>query len=80
MAFPLKKIESEALELSAEERAALAERLILSLDEPTDENPADVERAWEEEIRRRHAEVEAGTAELIPAEQVLAEVRARRRG
>ncbi len=80
MGLPLKKIEAEALELSAEERAALAERLIRSLDERTDENPSEVERAWEEEVRRRLAEVEAGTAELIPAAQVLAEVRTRTRG
>jgi len=31
---------------------------------------------WMVEINRRIAEVEAGTAELIPAEQVLAELRA----
>lgn len=34
---------------------------------------------WMEEINRRVAEVEAGTAELIPAEQVLAELRAQLR-
>ena len=42
-----------------------------------EEDPAGVERAWEEEIRRRLAELEAGTAELVPAEQVFAELRSR---
>jgi hypothetical protein len=49
-----------------------------SLDEGDDDDPAEVERAWEEEIRRRLDEVEAGTAEQIPAEQVFSELRRRR--
>lgn len=78
MGLPLKQLEAEALELSLRERAQLAHRLIASLDEATDD-PAEVERAWEEEIRRRLAELESGTAELIPAEQVFAELRTRTR-
>jgi hypothetical protein len=39
---------------------------------------SDVEHAWEGEIRRRLAEIEAGTADLIPAEDVFAELRRRR--
>jgi putative addiction module component (TIGR02574 family) len=78
MSLPLERLEAEALELPARERAQLAHRLIASLDEATDD-PAEVERAWEEEIRRRLAELEAGTAELIPAEQVFAELRTRPR-
>lgn len=62
---------------AAPSSARLAHRLIVSLDEDADEAPAEVERAWEAEIRRRVVELEAGTAELIPAEQVFAELRAR---
>lgn len=79
MSLPLEQLEAEALELPLRERAQLAERLIASLDEDATEDAADVERAWEEEIRRRMAEVESGTAELIPAEQVFAELRNRPR-
>ena len=79
MSLPLKQLEAEALDLSAQERAQLAHRLILSLDEDVVEDPAEVERAWDDEIRSRLAEVEAGTAELIPAEQVFSELRARTR-
>jgi putative addiction module component (TIGR02574 family) len=79
MSLPLKQLEAEALELSVRERAQLAHRLIVSLDEDVMEDPAEVERAWDEEISRRLAEVEAGTAELIPADQVFAELRARAR-
>jgi len=57
----------------------LAQRLIASLDDGADDDPAEVERAWEEEIRRRVAELDAGTAELIPADEVFAELRSRPR-
>ncbi|MEW5927860.1 MAG: addiction module protein [Gemmatimonadota bacterium] len=45
----------------------------MSLGEDVDDDPAAVEHAWEVEIRSRRAEVEAGSAELIPAEQVFSE-------
>lgn len=79
MALPLEKVEAEALELSSEDRTRLVLRLLDSLEEERREDePAEVERAWEEEIRRRIAEIDAGTMEMIPAEQVFAELRARR--
>jgi len=62
----------KARSLPAEDRARLAEDLLSSLQEDAD--PA-VEAAWDIEIRRRLDEVEAGTAKLIPAEEVFAEVR-----
>lgn len=79
MGLPVERIEVEALSLPVQDRAHLAHRLLESLDEDVTETPAEVERAWEEEIQRRLAELEAGTAELIPAEQVFAELRARNR-
>jgi putative addiction module component (TIGR02574 family) len=51
-----------ALELPPEERAALADELIQSLDPPPDE---DVEEAWSEEIRRRLERLHSGTATTI---------------
>ncbi len=79
MGLPLKQLEAEALELSPQERAQLAHRLIVSLDDDVEDDPAEVERAWEDEIHRRLDEVDAGTAELIPAEEVFAELRSRTR-
>jgi putative addiction module component (TIGR02574 family) len=79
MGRSVEQLEVEVLGLPAAERARLIRRLIASLDEEEDEEPQEVERAWEEEIRRRMAEVEAGTAELIPTEEVFAELRARLR-
>jgi putative addiction module component (TIGR02574 family) len=80
MGLPLKKLETEALELPSGERAELAKTLLVSLDDEPGDDPAEVERAWDAEIRRRLAELEAGTAELIPAEEVFTELRARRHG
>ena len=65
------QLEVEALHLPRDERARLAEALISSLDEESE-----VERAWNAEIRRRVAELDAGTVETIPAEQVFAELNA----
>lgn len=44
--------------------------------EGDDDGEVSLSPEWMAEINRRIAEVEAGTAELIPAEQVLAELRA----
>jgi putative addiction module component (TIGR02574 family) len=79
MGRSVEQLEVEVLDLPAGERACLIQRLIASLDADEDEDPGEVERAWEEEIQRRLAEVEAGTAELIPAEEVFAKLRGERR-
>ncbi len=58
---------------------SFAQRLIASLDEDADEDPSEVEQAWEEEIQRRLAEYRAGMVQPIPAAEVFAEARARLR-
>ncbi len=58
----LNKIRAEALSLPDEERAELAHDLIASLDTPAD---ADTSDAWDAEISRRVAEIDAGTAKLV---------------
>jgi putative addiction module component (TIGR02574 family) len=73
------RIEAAALELSASERARLARLLIASLDEEPAEDQAEVERAWEQEIRRRLEEFRAGRTRTSPADQVVSEARARLR-
>lgn len=62
------------LRLPSHERRGLAEDLFVSVD---DEDPVEFEAAWAEEIKRRVEEFDAGTAELIPAEQVFADALAR---
>jgi putative addiction module component (TIGR02574 family) len=66
---------AEILRLSPEERAHLALELIRSLD---GEPQADATAAWDTEIERRGAEVDAGTAETMTLEEYRIHVRTRR--
>lgn len=66
---------SEALRLPAEERAKLALELLRSLDDEPE--PGTVE-AWDAEIERRGAEVDAGTADTISLQEYQAHIRERR--
>ena len=71
METQLEILESEALKLTPGERAALAQRLLASLDED-----AEIEDAWATEVERRIAEVESGAVQVIPIAEALARVRA----
>ena len=63
------RLEVEARSLPREERARLAEALLASLEEE-----AEIERAWRAEIGRRASELDSGSVQAIPAEQVFAEI------
>jgi Putative addiction module component len=71
MAIPLEVLQAEVLGLPAEERSLLLDRLLASL-----ESDAEWEQAWADEADRREAEIAAGTAHWIPAEEALARLRA----
>jgi putative addiction module component (TIGR02574 family) len=71
METELEKLEAEALKLTPSERAALAQRLLASLEEDVE-----IEEAWAAEVERRVAEVESGSVKLIPIAEALARVRA----
>jgi putative addiction module component (TIGR02574 family) len=60
---------AQASTLSEEERATLAGLLIESLESDVD---PDVEEAWRQEIERRVAELDSGTAQTVPWETVKA--------
>jgi putative addiction module component (TIGR02574 family) len=60
---------AQASTLSEEERATLAGLLIESLESEVD---PDVEEAWRQEIERRVAELDSGTAQTVPWETVKA--------
>jgi putative addiction module component (TIGR02574 family) len=66
----LETVEAAALQLSAAERAELIDRLIDTVLPAPPLHPA-----WEAEIARRVAEMDAGLTESIPADQVFAELR-----
>jgi len=63
----LKQIEDVALHLSEEERAELAQKLLLSLDTPSQN---EIEEDWLVEAHRRARELDEGVVQPIPAEEV----------
>jgi putative addiction module component (TIGR02574 family) len=72
MSPDLKKCEARALKLPPKERAALAERLIASLDSLED---AENERLWVEEADRRYRSYANGETTARPAKDVLRDAR-----
>ena len=64
-------IEAEALSLPISERARLIEKLILSLD-----LPSEVEEAWATEVERRNAEIESGAVSTVSGTYALAKLKA----
>lgn len=62
----------QALRMSEEERAEIAEKLIASLEDSPD---IDMEQAWQEEVRRRISDLESGNAVSIPWEEVRRRLR-----
>lgn len=78
MARSINELEKEVFALPSEDRARIAADLIRSLDndgEPLSRE--EWEAAWAEEIRRRLEDIQEGRVELLDAEQVMAELRAR---
>ena len=67
----------EALKLPVQERAALAARLLASLDEQVDE---DVDAAWGEEVARRLKDIDEGKVKMVPGEEVMQRMRRITRG
>jgi putative addiction module component (TIGR02574 family) len=72
----LEALETAALQLTTAERGALIARLIDSLDGEPEDTPEAIAKAWDEEIARRVADLEAGRTIAVPYEEVRAELRA----
>lgn len=66
------ELSQQAQTLRPEDRARLAELLLDSIHQSVDQT---VELAWDEELQRRIDEIDRGTARLVPAEEVFAQVR-----
>ncbi|HET8773881.1 MAG TPA: addiction module protein [Thermoanaerobaculia bacterium] len=71
-----KDIAAEALGLPLTARAELASRLLDSLDDLSEEEN---DQLWAQEAERRYAEYKAGNIEAVPAEEVFARLRSRRK-
>lgn len=68
----LAAIEQEALSLSPEDRAKLAQRLLLSLEALSEEQ---VRESWLIEAEQRAREIDRGEVKPIPAEEVRRKAR-----
>ena len=62
-------LEQTALHLPMQQRAELAHKLLLSLE---DQNEAEVAEAWHAEAARRSAEIDKGLVDTVSAEEAHA--------
>ena len=74
MSMTIEQFKAEAMKFSPEERADLADWLWISAT-PREE----VKAAWDAEIARRIAAMDAGEVEFISAEEVMAKIDAKLR-
>ena len=52
-------------------------RLIVSLESTPEDTPEAIAQAWDEEVARRVVDMDAGRTEWIPADEVMARLRAK---
>ena len=69
----LKQIEDEAFHLPEEERAELAQKLLLSIDSPSE---SEIATDWLLEAKRRAKELDEGIVQPISAEEVRCKAQA----
>lgn len=69
----LQSIEDEALHLPKEQRAQLIQRLVLSLESPSDE---ELRSDWLLEARRRADELDSGAVQAVSGDEVMKKARA----
>ena len=76
MTATVERIRQEASQLPFDEREALVRVLELDLDAApaSQETPAEIDAEWDAVIKTRVDEIEAGTAKLIPLDEVEAEM------
>lgn len=75
MAPEVAEVERALLALTPKDRAAVIERVLLSLDEVDDMDPADIDTRWRAEIDRRMGEYVSGEAKLVDADEHFAQLR-----
>jgi putative addiction module component (TIGR02574 family) len=76
MSVSVKELEDKALELGAQERAKLISALIASLEGEVQGSTEEIAAAWDAEIERRVAEMEAGRLRFVDANEALRALRA----
>jgi putative addiction module component (TIGR02574 family) len=75
MPYSYEEVRQIANELPEDQRILLANSLWESVGPCEDETTeTEIDAAWDDEIARRVAEIKSGTVEMIPEEQVRAEM------
>ncbi len=69
MSTPLQTVEAQAMKLSAQERADLADKLWISV-----HSADEVEQAWRTEIDQRMRQVDSGDVSCRPWAEVMADL------
>jgi putative addiction module component (TIGR02574 family) len=72
MPIAAKKILDEVLLLPADGRANLVEKLLTSLNLPTQ---PEIDQLWAEEAEKRIAQIDKGEKKLIPGKKVFSNIR-----
>ncbi len=67
-----KKVFDEALSLPADARMSLVEKLLSSLNLPTQ---PEIDRLWAEEAERHIAQIDKGEIKLVPGKKVFSDIR-----
>lgn len=71
--LPYEQLLESSMSLPPQDRSRLAARLIESLDDADDD--VELSPAWQAEINRRMETIRQGTAQLVPHEEVMTQVR-----
>ena len=69
----IQAIEQEVLDLPIEDRARLAEKLLSSLDDLSEQ---EIEKLWLVEAQRRAVEIDNGTVQLVSSEEMESRIQA----
>jgi len=67
-----KKVFDEALSLPANARMSLVEKLLISLNLPTQ---PEIDRLWAQEAERRIDQIDKGVVKLLPGKKVFTDIR-----
>ena len=80
MEHSYEEVRQLALALPEEQRIQLANSLYGSIGTDEEEgSEAEIVAAWDEEIKRRLDEIDSGAVQMVPLDDVLARIEARRR-
>jgi len=72
MTEPVRELQESVLTVPTDERAALAELLLASL-----EPKSSAQRAWAQLASRRREDVRAGQVSMVPGKQTISRIRAK---